>query len=498
MLFTLVTEIQIPTGASANIFTQLVNLMGQWVSIVVDFVNMVLWGDGQVLIYLLLVAGIWFTVKLKFIQILNFKHMFSLLKGSSKSDAAGISSFQALCTSLSARVGTGNLAGVAVAISLGGAGAIFWMWVIALLGMATGYAESVLGQVYKIKDVNGEYRGGPAYYIKQGLNNSWFAILFALCLFFGYGFVFSAVQANTITDALSNSYGIETLHSGLVIIVLAGLIVIGGLRAIARFAEWIVPFMGVAYVLVALVITIINIQLLPDVIIDIVKSAFGLQEAGAGAFAAAVKNGIQRGLYSNEAGSGSVPHAAASASPHPNHPVSQGYIQMLGVFIDTMILCTCTAFIILLAGHGNDVGQMEGIRLTQTAMESHLGAYGGDFVAAAISLFAFTSVVANYAYGESNLHVFKLDNKFGRAFYTTGYLGMILWGSMAAVPKVWAMADMALGLMTVVNIIAIVMLTPTIVAVTKDYNEKRKNQAKMDFVEADCKIQGSTEDNIWK
>jgi AGCS family alanine or glycine:cation symporter len=376
LLFNLVTKIQIPTGESANIFTQLVNLMSQWITIVVDFVNMVLWGDGQVLIYLLLIAGIWFTVKLKFIQILNFKHMFSLLKGSSKSDAAGISSFQALCTSLSARVGTGNLAGVAVAISLGGAGAIFWMWVIALLGMATGYAESVLGQVYKIKDENGEYRGGPAYYIKQGLNNSWFAILFALCLFFGYGFVFSAVQANTITDALSNSYGIETLHSGLVIIALAGLIVIGGLRAIARFAEWIVPFMGVAYVLVALVITIINIQLLPDVIIDIVKSAFGLQEAGAGAFAAAVKNGIQRGLYSNEAGSGSVPHAAASASPHPNHPVSQGYIQMLGVFIDTMILCTCTAFIILLAGHGNDVGEMEGIRLTQTAMESHLGAYG--------------------------------------------------------------------------------------------------------------------------
>jgi len=498
LLFNLLTKIQIPTDGSTNIFTQLFNLTGQWITIVVDFVNMVLWGDGQVLIYLLLIAGIWFTVKLKFIQILNFKHMFSLLKGSSKSDAAGISSFQALCTSLSARVGTGNLAGVAVAISLGGAGAIFWMWVIALLGMATGYAESVLGQVYKIKDENGEYRGGPAYYIKQGLNNSWFAILFALCLFFGYGFVFSAVQANTITDALSNSYGIETLHSGLVIICLAGLIVIGGLRAIARFAEWIVPFMGVAYVLVALVITIINIQLLPDVIIDIVKSAFGLQEAGAGAFAAAVKNGIQRGLYSNEAGSGSVPHAAASASPHPNHPVSQGYIQMLGVFIDTMILCTCTAFIILLAGHGNDVGQMEGIRLTQTSMETHLGPYGGDFVAAAISLFAFTSVVANYAYGESNLHVFKLDHKFGRAFYTTGYLGMILWGSMAAVPKVWAMADMALGLMTVVNIIAIVMLTPTIVAVTKDYNEKRKNQAKMDFIETDCKIQGSTEENIWK
>lgn len=498
LLIDFLTSIQNTSTDSSSFFSSLFALISTGVTDVVGFVNMILWGDGQVLIYMLLIAGIWFTVKLKFIQLLNFKHMFSLLKGSGKSDEAGISSFQALCTSLSARVGTGNLAGVAVAISLGGAGAIFWMWVIALLGMATGYAESLLGQVYKIKDENGQYRGGPAYYIKQGLNNSWFAILFALCLFFGYGFVFSAVQANTITDALSNSYGIETFHSGLAIIVLAGLIVIGGLRAIARFAEWIVPFMGIAYVCVALVITVINIQLLPDVIIDIVKSAFGLQEAGAGAFAAAVKNGIQRGLYSNEAGSGSVPHAAASATPQPNHPASQGYIQMLGVFIDTMILCTCTAFIILLAGHGSDIGEMEGIRLTQTAMESHLGVYGGDFVAAAISLFAFTSVVANYAYGESNLHVFKLDNKYGRAFYTTGYLAMILWGSMAAVPKVWAMADMALGLMTVVNIIAIVLLTPTIVAVTKDYNEKRKNQSNMDYVESECKIQGKTEDNIWK
>lgn len=472
------------------------------VTSIVNFINMILWGDGQVLIYMLVFAGIWFSYKLKFIQILNFKHMFSLLKNSKKSDSAGISSFQALCTSLSARVGTGNLAGVAVAISLGGAGAVFWMWVIALLGMATGYAESVLGQVYKVKDENGEYRGGPAYYIKQGLQNSWFAILFALCLFFGYGFVFSAVQANTITDALNNSYGIDTLHSGMFIIVLAGLIVVGGLRAIAKFAEWIVPFMGIAYILVAVVITLINIQFLPDVLLNIVTSAFGLQEAGAGAFAAAIKNGIQRGLYSNEAGSGSVPHAAASASPHPDHPASQGYIQMLGVFIDTMILCTCTAFIILLAGNGS-TGEMEGIRLTQTAMESHLGIIGGDFVAAAICLFAFTSVVANYAYGESNLYIFKLDNKIGRTFYTTAYLAMILWGSMAALPKVWAMADMALGLMTVVNIIAIVLLTPTIVAVTKDYNKKRKQQqdqpeTDIKFKQNQCEIQGSTIDKIWE
>jgi AGCS family alanine or glycine:cation symporter len=189
------------------------------------------------------------------------------------------------------------------------------MWVIAVLGMATGYAESVLGQAYKIKDADGQFRGGPAYYIKQGLKNSWFAVLFALCLFFGYGFVFSAVQANTITDAFNNSYDIPTQYTGMVIVVVAGMIVLGGLRAIAKFSEWVVPFMGIAYVLVALGITLVNIQLLPGVLWDIITSAFGLQEAGAGAFAAAVKNGIQRGLYSNEAGSGSVPQAAASASP---------------------------------------------------------------------------------------------------------------------------------------------------------------------------------------
>ena len=462
----------------------------------VSLVNNILWGDGQVLIIMLLACGIWFTVKLGGVQLRHFGHMFSLLKGSNTSTKDGISSFQALCTSLSARVGTGNLAGVAVAISLGGAGAIFWMWMIALLGMATGFAESVLGQLYKVRDENGEFRGGPAYYIKQGLNKTWLAVAFSLCLFFGYGFVFSAVQANTITDALNNAYSFPTEYVGLAIIALAALIVVGGLKSIARFAEFVVPFMGIGYVLVALAITFINISELPAMLLDIVKSAFGLQEAGAGALGAAIKNGIQRGLYSNEAGSGSVPHAAASAVPNPNHPVSQGYIQMLGVFLDTLVLCTSTAFIILLAG-GSSSDQMEGIRLTQDAMSSHLGEGGTDFVAAAISLFAFTSVVANYAYGESNLHMFKLDNKIGRAAYTIGYLGMIYWGAQAALPQVWAMADMALGLMTVINIIAIVWMTPTIVSISKDYFKKKDTGANMEYKAGDCEIQGKSEEGIW-
>lgn len=463
---------------------------------IVGAVNNVLWGNGQVLIYMLILAGLWFTYKLGFVQFRHFGHMFSVMKGGGKSDKAGISPFQALCTSLSARVGTGNLAGVAVAISLGGSGAVFWMWMIALLGMATGFAESVLGQLYKVKDANGEYRGGPAYYIQQGLNKRWLAVAFSLCLFLGYGFIFSAVQANTITDALNFAYDIPTLYSGLVIIALASLIVIGGLRAIARFAEWVVPFMAVGYVSVTIVITLMNIELVPAMLYDIITSAFGLQEAGAGALGAAFKNGVQRGLYSNEAGSGSVPHAAAGASPNPNHPVSQGYVQMLGVFIDTMILCTCTAVVILLAG-GATGGEMEGIRLTQTAMSKHLGDGGIEFVAAAISLFAFTSVVANYAYGESNLHMFKLDNRIGRTLYTTGYLAMILWGSMAALPEIWAMADMALGMMTVINISAIVMLTPTIVAISNDYFAKRKSGNVFVYKTGDCEIQGESEKGIW-
>ena len=463
---------------------------------IVASINNVLWGEGQVLIYLLLFTGLWFSFKLGFVQVRHFKYMFTVMKGSTKSDKSGISSFQALCTGLSARVGTGNLAGVAMAISLGGSGAGFWMWLIALLGMATGFAESVLGQLYKVRDDRGEFRGGPAYYIRAGVGKPWLAVLFSLCLFLGYGISFSAMQANTISDALNNTFAIPSEYSGAVIAILAGSIVIGGLRSIARFAELIVPFMGLAFISVAILVTLMNIQLLPAMFMDIFSSAFGLTEAGAGARGAARKNGIQRGLYSNEAGAGSVPHAAAAASPVPNHPVAQGYVQMLGVFLDTMVLCTCTAMVILLS----DItisGEMEGIRMTQDAMSSHFGAGGNYFVAAAITLFAFTSVVANYAYAESNLHLFKLDNKVGRFVYTSLYLFMVYWGASASLKEVWSMADMALGLMTLVNVYAIVLLTPTIVNLTKDYQAQLKMDKTPSFKASDVSIQGKTEPGAW-
>lgn len=463
---------------------------------IVNPINSVLWGDGKILIYLLLFAGFWFSFKLGFIQLRHFKYMFKVMKGSMQSDKSGISSFQALCTGLSARVGTGNLAGVAMAISLGGSGAVFWMWVIAILGMATGFAESVLGQLYKVRDNKKEFRGGPAYYIQAGLGKPWLAVIFAVCLFLGYGFSFSAMQANTIAEALTNTFSIPSHYTGAVLVILAGSIVIGGMRSIARFAELIVPFMGIAFIGTAIVITLVNIELLPAMFSDIFASAFGLTEAGAGALGAAIKNGIQRGLYSNEAGSGSVPHAAAGASPVPNHPVAQGYVQMLGVFLDTMVLCTCTAVVILLSGITIS-GEMEGITMTQNAMAAHFGSGGNYFVAAAITLFAFTSVVANYAYAESNLHLFKLDNKIGRTIYTSLYLFMVFWGSSASLQQVWGMADMALGLMTLVNIYAIILLTPTIVNLTKDYQTKLKATDEPTFNEDDVEYQGKTEAGIW-
>ncbi len=471
-------------------------LVSQFLEPAIAFINNILWGEYNILIALLIIAGLWFSIALGGVQFKHFRHMFGLIGNSMQADKNGISSFQALCTSLSARVGTGNLAGVAMAISVGGAGAVFWMWVIALLGMATGFAESLLAQVYKVRDTKNEYRGGPAYYIQQGLGLRWLAVLFSICLFLGYGLFFSAMQANTISDALNNAYQIPTHYSGVVITLVSGTIVIGGLRTIARFAELVVPVMGLAYVLTALAITFYNIDAVPNMIATIISSAFGLQEAGAGALGAALKAGIQRGLYSNEAGSGSAPHAAASASPKPNHPATQGYIQMLGVFFDTIVLCTCTAIIILLAGDYSSEGAT-GIRLTQNAMNVHMGNTGLHFVSMAITLFAFTSVVANFAYAQSNLQIFGADTKLGNAAYIVIYLGMVFWGSGATLEIVWSAADMALGLMTLVNVTALALLTPTIISVSRDYFSKHERGDEMRFRKGDCTIQGKTENDIW-
>lgn len=440
---------------------------------IVAFINNILWGDGQILIYMLLLAGIWFTWRLRLLQVIDFKHMFSLLKGSTASDSRGISSFQALCTSLSARVGTGNLAGVAVAISLGGAGAVFWMWVIAFVGMATAFAESLLGQLYKEKDALGNYRGGPAYYMRKGLNSRFLAITFSLCLFFGYGFVFSSVQANSITDAFSGSFGVEPIYTGICIAILTAWVVLGGLKNIARFSEIIVPFMGVAYLVICLVVMAINIEHLPGIFALIVKSALGLEQAGGGLVGAAIVQGVKRGLYSNEAGMGSAPNVAAAATTYPSHPASQGYIQMLAVFFDTIIICTCTACLILL--FDNTKQGIQGIQLTQQALASHVGAWGSDFITIAILFFGFTSIIASFAYAETNLKYLRLDTLLGHWFLRIGFLFMLIFGSVASLPQVIALADLSTGVMTIINVTALFLLSKVIIHVTKDYHQQMKN-----------------------
>jgi AGCS family alanine or glycine:cation symporter len=466
--------------------------MPEVANLVVDTLNGLIW--GKILIWLLVASGLYFTLRLGLLQFRHFGHTFSVLKGSRQSDESGISSFQALCTSLAARVGTGNVAGVAVAITLGGAGAIFWMWVIALLGMATGFVEATLAQLFKIRDDKGQFRGGPAYYMEKGLGARWMGVLFSIFLIIAFGFVFNAVQANTITGAMQGAFGVDTWISGLAMVALTALIIFGGLRAIARFSELAVPFMAAAYLLVAMVIIAMNISEMPAVFELIFKSAFGLHEAAAGGIGAAIMNGFKRGLFSNEAGMGSAPNAAASATPYPPHPASQGYVQMAGVFIDTILICTASAAIILLAGPQPG----EGIMLVQNALTSEVGDWGKYFLAVIILFFAFTSIVANYFYAENCLVFLEHSHPTGLLWFRLAVLGMVMFGALASMPFVWNLADLSMGLMAITNLIAILLLSNLAVKLAKDYNAQRK-AGKLPTFDASQypEVQAKLEPGVW-
>ncbi|MCA3879643.1 sodium:alanine symporter family protein [Vibrio vulnificus] len=466
----------------------------------INLMNDLLW--GSILVYLLVGVGIYFTVRLGFIQFRHFGHMFSVLKNSRKSDNAGISSFQALCTSLAARVGTGNMAGVAVALTAGGPGAIFWMWLIAMLGMATSFAESTLAQLYKTKDDDGNYRGGPAYYMEKGLGMRWMGVLFSIFLIIAFGLVFNAVQANSIANAMQNAFGWENAYVGVVIVVLSGVIIFGGIKRIARTAELIVPVMALAYLALALFVMFSNLEKLPDVLMLIFKSAFGLQEAAAGglgyAIAQAMINGIKRGLFSNEAGMGSAPNAAASATPYPPHPASQGYVQMLGVFMDTIVICSATVAIILMSGEYVPHGEITGIELTQLALSSKVGSWGGIFVAVAIFFFAFTSIIANYSYAETNLVFLEHNHKAGLNVFRLVVLGLVGFGAIAPLPVVWALADVSMGMMAIVNLVAILLLSGIVIKLAKDYNRQLQAGKLPTFNPDDFpELKSQLEEGIW-
>lgn len=467
---------------------------------IIDFLNTIFW--GYVLVYGLLAVGVFFTLRLGLIQFRHFGEMVRAIMGARQSDKHGISPFQALCTSLASRIGTGNIAGVAVALYLGGPGAIFWMWMVALVGMATGYAESTLAQLYKVEDRQGQYRGGPAFYIAKGLRAPWAGAIFAISLILSFGLIFNAVQANSIADAMENAFGLPKTWVGAVIAVLAGVVIFGGLRSIARFAEYVVPFMAGAYVLMALYILVINIADVPETFMSIIRGAFGLEEAAggaAGSLTAAMLNGIKRGLFSNEAGMGSAPNVAATATPAPHHPSSQGLVQAAGVFIDTIIVCTATAIMILLSGILEPGSGVTGIQLTQQALEVHIGSAGNAFVAIAILFFAFTSIVANYTYAENALIYLGAGTPLGLTLLRIAALAMVIWGAREAVLTVFNAADASMGLMATINLIAIVLLSGTVSKLTKDYFAQRKQGLVPRFRSADFpELDRQLDNDIWK
>ncbi|MFJ7747929.1 alanine/glycine:cation symporter family protein [Peribacillus sp. NPDC097295] len=431
--------------------------------------NDLLW--SSILIILLVGMGIYFSVRTKFVQFRMAKEMIRLLGEGATADKKGVSSFQAFCISTASRVGTGNLAGVAIAITTGGPGAVFWMWLIALIGSASAFIESTLAQIYKVKDGDA-FRGGPAYYMEKALNARWMGITFAVLISLTFGLAFNSVQANTITSAFNTSFGVEKWVTALILAIITAVIIFGGIKMVAKVSEVIVPIMAGAYVLVALVVIIMNITELPSVLVLIFESAFdGLREIASGALGAAMMNGIKRGLFSNEAGMGSAPNAGATADV--THPVKQGLIQSLGVFVDTLIICSSTAFIILFSGLYTSKGK-DGIVLTQNALSENIGSWAGIFLAIIVLLFAFSSIVGNYYYGESNIS-FINQNRVWINIYRIAVVGMVIFGSMASLQFVWNLADLLMGSMAIINLIAIALLGKVAFAALADYQKQKKD-----------------------
>ncbi|MFP2354408.1 alanine/glycine:cation symporter family protein [Enterobacter ludwigii] len=440
------------------------------------FINEVLW--GSIMIYLLLGAGIWFTLRSGFIQFRYIRKFGRSLKNSVTPQPGGLTSFQALCTSIAARLGSGNMAGVALAISAGGPGAVFWMWVTVLIGMATSFAESALAQLYKEKDKNGQFRGGPAWYMARGLGMRWMGVLFSLFLLLAYGLIFNTVQANSVAHALRYAFACPEWITGLVLALCILLTISTGLKGVARLMQWLVPVMALLWVAASLFVAARHIEQVPEVIATIFKSAFGWREAASGAlgytFSQALMSGFQRGMFSNEAGMGSTPNAAAAAASWPPHPAAQGIVQMIGVFTDTIIICSASAMILLLAGPVPHSSETAGIQLLQQALVSLTGGWGAGFVSLILLLFAFSSIVVNYLYAENNLIFLKVDSRRMITLLRLGVILMVLAGSLLSMPLVWQLADVFMALMAITNLTAILLLSPVVTLIARDYLRQRK------------------------
>lgn len=432
--------------------------------------NNILW--SYVLIILLVGLGLWFSLRTKFVQIRMFGEMLKLLTESSSADTGeqSVSSFQAFCVSTASRVGVNNIAGIAVAIASGGPGAIFWMWVIALLGSATGFVESTLAQIYKVPIEGKGFRGGPAYYIKDALGSNFFATVFAVLISMTFGLIFNSVQANTIAVSLYAAFGIDRLTMGIILASLTAFAIFGGIQRIAKITEWMVPIMASLYLFIALIITLLNLPQLPGVFSLIFSSAFNFHAVAGGGLGIAIMTGVKRGLFSNEAGMGSVPNAAATA--FVSHPVKQGLVQALGVFVDTWLVCSATAFIILLSTSYKNTN-LTGIELAQQSLAFHVGPWAPSLLALLICLFAFSSIVGNYYYGEINIS-FLNSNPLILTIFRILVIGMVLFGSVAKVALVWDLADLFMALMALTNLMAISQLAKYAYIALDDYIAQKR------------------------
>lgn len=438
-----------------------------------DIINLINDFWSYLLIVSLVFCAIYFTIRTRGVQFTMISEMIKELvnsgegKSNNKSGKKSISSFQAFTVSIASRVGTGNLAGVATAIAIGGPGAVFWMWVIALLGAANAFIESTLAQLYKIKGKN-SFMGGPAYYIKYGIGNKLWANTFAILITITFGLAYNSVQSNTIASAVKASFGWSPTIVGIILTVMSLIIICGSIHRISRFSEIVVPFMAIAYILLAIVVIGINITHIPSVLTLIVTEAFSVESTIGGGLGMAMLMGIKRGLFSNEAGEGSAPNVAATASV--SHPVKQGLVQTLAVYTDTLIICTCTALIILCSG--TFYTQYNGIELTQIALVNQIGPIGAHFISIAIFLFAFTSIVGNYYYGETNIQ-FLTPNRWVLYGYRLAVGAMVMIGAVASLDLVWALADITMGMMTICNLAAILVLGKYAIKALDDYRSQR-------------------------
>ncbi|MGW0731278.1 alanine/glycine:cation symporter family protein [Streptomyces sp. NPDC002851] len=425
------------------------------------------------LIPLVVGAGLYFTFRSRAVQLRLFPEMLRVVRD--KAAPGAVSSFGAFTISAAARVGTGNIAGVATAITLGGAGAVFWMWAMALIGAASAFVESALAQLYKVRGKDGSFRGGPAYYMQYALKRRWLGVVFAVVITLTFGFVFNAVQSNTIVSVAAGSIGPADPGSfkavlGLAVAGLLALVIFGGVRRIAQVTTWLVPVMALLYLLLGLVVVVLNIGDVPRVFLDIVGGAFGVREVAGGALGAAIQQGVRRGMFSNEAGLGSAPNAGATADV--SHPAKQGLVQSLGVFFDTLLICSMTAFVIL-TSNPELSGAQQGADLTQSALSETLGGWAGHLLTVVVFLLCFSTLIGNYYYGESNIR-FMTRNKWVLPGYRALVLVVVFLGALGTVSVIWNLADVFMGVMALVNLAAILPLSGIAFRLAEDFVAQRR------------------------